>query len=138
MFLRDPAFEVLPADEREAVSQQADALFDEITASGELIVGTALADPVHTVRLAGVGRAAGGGPGRVGPVGDGRADGGGPGRVGAVTDGPFAEAKEQLAGYFVLDCDSPDRAREIASRFPDVRFGAVEVRPIMGSSGQEM
>ena len=56
----------------------------------------------------------------------------------AVTDGPYVEAKEQLAGYFVVDCDSPERATEIAARFPDALFAAVEVRPIMDTSGQEM
>ena len=55
-----------------------------------------------------------------------------------VLDGPFAETKEQLAGYLVVDCESPERAREIAARIPDARFAAVEVHPIMDSSGQEM
>jgi hypothetical protein len=38
----------------------------------------------------------------------------------------------------VVDCETPERAAEIGSRFPDARFTAVEVRPIMGMSGQEM
>ena len=38
----------------------------------------------------------------------------------------------------MVDCDSPERATEIAARFPDARFAAVEVRPIMDMSGQEM
>jgi hypothetical protein len=58
--------------------------------------------------------------------------------VPATTDGPFGEAGEQLAGYFVADCESLERATEIAARFPDARFAAVEVRPIMDLSGQEM
>jgi hypothetical protein len=58
--------------------------------------------------------------------------------VPVITDGPYLEAKEQLAGYFVVDCESPERAAEIAARFPDARFAAVEVRPIMDMSGQEM
>ena len=41
------------------------------------------------------------------------------------------EAKEHLAGGFVIDCDSLERAAEIAARFPDARFSAVEVRPIV-------
>jgi hypothetical protein len=48
-----------------------------------------------------------------------------------TTDGPFAEAKEYLAGTFIFECESLDRAVELASRFPDVAFGSVEVRPIV-------
>ncbi|CAN5671065.1 YciI family protein [soil metagenome] len=48
-----------------------------------------------------------------------------------TTDGPYAEAKEYLAGTFIFECESLDRAVELASRFPDVAFGSVEVRPIM-------
>jgi hypothetical protein len=55
-----------------------------------------------------------------------------------VTDGPFSEAKEQFVGYFLVDCETPERAVEIASRFPDARFAPVEVRPVMDFSGQEM
>jgi hypothetical protein len=58
--------------------------------------------------------------------------------VPVTTDGPYVESKEQLAGYFVLDCESPERAASIAARFPDARFAAVEVRPIMDMAGQEM
>ena len=47
-----------------------------------------------------------------------------------VTDGPYAEVKEALGGYFVLDCDSMDDAVEYASRIPGAEHGAVEVRPI--------
>jgi hypothetical protein len=56
----------------------------------------------------------------------------------AVTDGPFAEAKEQLAGYYVLDCESLERATEIVAHDPAARFWAVEVRPIMDTAGTEM
>jgi hypothetical protein len=49
-----------------------------------------------------------------------------------VTDGPFAELKEVLASYAVLDCASHDRALEIARRIVDAIGDAVEVRPIMG------
>ena len=47
-----------------------------------------------------------------------------------LTDGPFAEIKEQLGGYYVLDCPDLDSALEWASKIPAARFGAVEVRPI--------
>jgi hypothetical protein len=46
-----------------------------------------------------------------------------------VTDGPFAETKEQIAGYDVIECPSLDEAIEVAARHPVARFGAVEVRP---------
>lgn len=49
-----------------------------------------------------------------------------------TTDGPYAETKEQLGGYFILDCENLDEAIEIASRIPDVldETGVVEVRPV--------
>lgn len=114
MFLRSPEFLAMSGEERDELTRQAEALHREITESGELVVGAALADPVNTKTVR---------------VRDG---------VPATTDGPYLEAKEQLAGYFVVDCDSPERATEIAARFPDARFAAVEVRPIMEMSGQEM
>ena len=47
-----------------------------------------------------------------------------------VTDGPFAETKEWIAGYDVLECADLDEAVEIASKHPMARFGRVEVRPV--------
>ena len=47
-----------------------------------------------------------------------------------VTDGPYAEAKEALGGYFILDCASFDDALDWAARIPAVHHGAVEVRPV--------
>ena len=103
------AFRGLPAEERDMLDRQAEALGKELRESGELVVGIALADPsvARTVRV------------RNG--------------VPAVTDGPYVEAKEQVAGSFVIDCESPERAAEIAARFPDARFSAVEVRPIVAT-----
>ena len=46
-----------------------------------------------------------------------------------VTDGPFAETREQLGGYFVLDVDSLEEAAELAAKIPGARHGAVELRP---------
>ncbi len=49
-----------------------------------------------------------------------------------VTDGPFAETKEHLGGYFLLECESLDDAIELASKIPAARHGgAVEVRPVL-------
>ena len=47
------------------------------------------------------------------------------------TDGPFAETKEQLGGFYVVEAKDLDEAIEIAVRIPDVRGGSIEVRPIM-------
>jgi hypothetical protein len=51
------------------------------------------------------------------------------------TDGPFAETKEFLAGYYVVDCPDLDAALEHASRMPNIAFGSVEVRPIWDRTG---
>ena len=47
-----------------------------------------------------------------------------------TSDGPFAETKEQLGGYFVVDCKDRDEAIEIAAKIPGARLGTIEVRPI--------
>jgi hypothetical protein len=48
-----------------------------------------------------------------------------------ITDGPFAETKEQLGGYYLIDCKDLDEAIEIAKLCPGSKYGAVEVRPVM-------
>jgi hypothetical protein len=110
LFLRHPEFLAMPSKERDELTRQAEALHREIIESGELVVGEALADPLTTRSIR---------------VRDG---------VPAATDGPYVEAKEHLAGFFMVDCESPERAKEIAARIPDARFAAVEVRPIMDLS----
>ncbi len=47
-----------------------------------------------------------------------------------VTDGPYAEVKEALGGYFLLECESMDEALDWAARIPGAHHGAVEVRPV--------
>jgi hypothetical protein len=47
-----------------------------------------------------------------------------------VADGPFAETKEQVGGYCLVDCKDLDEAIEVASKIPAARYGTVEVRPI--------
>ena len=47
------------------------------------------------------------------------------------TDGPFAETKEQLGGFYVVEAKDLDEAIEIATKLPDVRAGCIEVRPVM-------
>lgn len=48
-----------------------------------------------------------------------------------TTDGPFAETKEQLGGYYLLDCKNLDEAIEYAAKIPGASVGTIEVRPIM-------
>jgi hypothetical protein len=47
-----------------------------------------------------------------------------------VADGPFAETKEQIAGFYIIECEDLDDAIEIASRNPGARYGTIEVRPV--------
>ena len=89
-------------------------LLRELRESGEFISTDGLADPSQT---------------QVVRVRDG---------VPAVTDGPLAEAKEHFGGYLIVDCETPERAVEIAARFPSTRFTPLEVRPIMDTSGADM
>ena len=51
-----------------------------------------------------------------------------------TTDGPFAETKEQLGGFYLLECDNLDQALEAAKECPGSKYGAVEVRPVMDLS----
>ena len=48
-----------------------------------------------------------------------------------TTDGPFAETKEQLGGFYIIEAKDLDEAVEVAARIPDVRNGSIEVRPVM-------
>ncbi|HMF75092.1 MAG TPA: YciI family protein [Bryobacteraceae bacterium] len=48
-----------------------------------------------------------------------------------TTDGPFAETKEQLGGYYLIEAPSIDEATSIAAGIPGARYGSIEVRPIM-------
>jgi hypothetical protein len=86
---------------------QMQALLGELEESGELVGVEALADPslTRTVRF----------------------DEGVP----AVTDGPYAEAKEQMGGFLLIDVENEERAVEIAGRWPGSVVNAIEVRPLM-------
>jgi hypothetical protein len=48
-----------------------------------------------------------------------------------VTDGPFAETKEQLGGFYVIECASMDEALEWAAKLPSAEYGATEIRPVL-------
>jgi hypothetical protein len=86
------------------------ALNEDLAGSGEMIVSEALADPSTAKRVA---------------VSDGRT---------MTTDGPFAEVKEQLAGFYLVECENVDRAVEHAARVPEAALGLVEVRPVLDLS----
>jgi len=101
----------LSEQERTDLFGEVDAIMQDLRESGELVGGEALADAstTRTVKLRG--------------------------GLPAVTDGPFMESKEQFGGYLTVDCESLDRATEIAASWPDVRLGgAMEVRAIMSDS----
>jgi hypothetical protein len=86
------------------------ALSKALAESGELIVSEGLDDPSLAKCVS---------------VRDGRT---------MTTDGPFAEVKEHLAGFYLIECESIDRAIEYAARVPDAEYGEVEVRPILDLS----
>jgi hypothetical protein len=103
-----PGFvEDLTEAERNELFGDVDAIIKELTASGELLDTHALADPATT---------------RTVRVRDG---------VPAITDGPFIEAKEQFAGYLLLDCANLERAVDVAARWPDAKRFAMEVREVL-------
>jgi hypothetical protein len=52
-----------------------------------------------------------------------------------VTDGPFAETREQLGGYYLVDVEHLDQAIDIAARIPGARDGTVEIRPVVELTG---
>jgi hypothetical protein len=88
-----------------------DALDKDLAASGELVASERLADPATGRRV---------------EMRDGRA---------FASDGPFAETKEQLAGFYLVDCADMDRAIEIAGRIPGAPPLELEVRPVMELTG---
>jgi hypothetical protein len=54
-----------------------------------------------------------------------------------LTDGPYAETKEQLGGFYMLECKDLDEALAWAARIPEAKTGAIEVRPVMDYEAQE-
>jgi hypothetical protein len=107
-------FDLLSEEERNAVMAGHEAFMAELRETGEMAGTIALAAPSNT---------------RTVRVRDGAQ---------TVTDGPYIEAKEYLAGFYVVDCDTPERAAALAARIPDARFSAIEVRPVMFDGGVEM
>jgi hypothetical protein len=52
-----------------------------------------------------------------------------------TTDGPFAETKEQIGGFYLLDCKDLDQAIELAAKIPSAKYGSIEVRPVFNWAG---
>jgi hypothetical protein len=102
----ESAWETLSEDEREAWYARYRRFSEEGTATGVVLGGNELAPTrdATTVRVRG--------------------------DETLVTDGPYAEAKEALGGYYLLECGSMDEALDWAARIPGASHGAVEVRPL--------
>lgn len=98
----------MPPEQRATGLTVYEQLDKDLTESGELIVSEALNDPSTAKRVA---------------VREGRT---------ITSDGPFAEVKEVLAGFYLVECETPERAVEIAGRIPEAELGLVEVRSVLG------
>jgi len=107
-------FESLPAEAFQELIRETDALHEELRRSGEFVGAYGVADQeqAKTVRV------------REGAP--------------AVTDGPYIEAKEYLGSIDIIDCESMERALEIAARVPYARYREVEIRPLLEEAGEEM
>jgi hypothetical protein len=109
----EDAFNSVGAETLAEIIRETDALNQELFESGELVGAYGVADQVN----AKVVRVTGGAP--------------------VVTDGPYAEAKEYLGSFSILDCDTLERALEIAARNPSARYWGVEVRPLLHEANVE-
>jgi hypothetical protein len=112
----DPSvIERLTEEEQQAIGDGHTAFIAELTKTGEMLSTHALGDPSQSTVIRG-------------------------GAKPQVVDGPFAETKEFMGGYYLLDVDSKERAIELAQRIPDAGIEglALEVRPVMFSAGADM
>jgi hypothetical protein len=107
------AWNGLSQEDKDVFMHTAGEIVEELSATGEWVGGEGLAD----ASLA-----------RSTRVRDG---------VVTVTDGPFLETKEVLAGYCIVDVATPERAEEIAARWPDAQYWGMEVRALMDAGGEE-
>lgn len=110
--LYSPEGRALPPERHQEMDRQFEELLTELSASGEFVTAEALADPATATlyRWSAAGHLA--------------------------TEGPYAEAKEQLAGFFLIDCASRVRAEEVAARFAQPG-DVVELRPVMWPGGDD-
>jgi hypothetical protein len=104
----------MPDAERQSIMQEAGAIWQELSSTGEWVGGEALADPSSAKGVR---------------VRDGATE---------ITDGPYIESREHLAGYLIVECETHERALEIAAHWPDARYFGMEVRPLMSATGEEM
>jgi hypothetical protein len=100
-------WDALSDDERQALYAEYGKLSEDLQAAGRLIDGSEL-QPVSTATTVRV---------RAGES--------------MVTDGPFAETKEQLGGYYLIEAADLDEALDWAARIPSAKHGAIEVRPLV-------
>jgi hypothetical protein len=114
MHINPAVLDALTEEEKAAIGEGHGRLLQALKDSGELISTQALVDPSQ----AAVVRVRNGQP--------------------VVTDGPFLEAKEFLGGFYYIDCESKERAIEVAAQVPDAAFEGlgVEVRQVMFADGQ--
>lgn len=113
MYADPAATEAMSATQRAEVFRRHEALHQYLAGSGEMMNGAGLSYPKDTTTIRW--------------HGDGS----------ATTDGPFTGATEQLTAYYVIECASLERAREIAVRVVDFHVVAVEVRPVHDSFGTD-
>jgi hypothetical protein len=106
VYVEEKVLNAMPQHERIAVSDESMAYCDALQKQGQLLA----ASPLHPVDTATTVR-----------VRDGKT---------TTTDGPFAETKEQLGGYLLIDVRDLNDAVRIASKFPAAQLGSIEVRPI--------
>ena len=102
----------VPQAEHDRMDKEFEAMLTEISASGEFVTAEALADPASSTIYGWT------------PEGH------------TATDGPYAEAKEQLAGFFLIDTATRERAEELAARFAGPG-STVELRPAMWPGGSD-
>ena len=106
VYFEEKTMKAMPGSEWDALNRECMACRDGFVASGHYLEGAPLqwTDTATTVR-----------------VRDGKA---------FTTDGPFAETKEQLAGFYMLDARDLNEAIQLATKIPPARYGSVEVRPV--------
>ena len=103
----DSSWETLSPEQQRQIGAAYFAYTEELRAAGKMVAGDAL-QPTSTATSV--------------RVRDGET---------LTTDGPFAETKEVLGGFYLLDCADLDEAIELAARIPGARIGAIEIRPIL-------
>ncbi len=106
VYVEEKILHALPGHERVTLSDESMAYCDRLQKAGQLLA----ASPLHPVETATTVR-----------VREGKT---------STTDGPFAETKEQLGGFLMIDVPDLNDAIRIASRFPAAHIGSVEVRPM--------